>query len=233
MAGFKSIVVLSDIHAPYNHPDLVAFCKYLDKKYKPDKVLCLGDEVDNHSWSFHDPDPELLSPGAELETAINRLKPLMKMWPDMDIMESNHGSMVYRKQKAHGLPVGLFKSYREILGAPKGWKWHEDLTLKASDGMPIYFCHGRSKNVLKLSQSLGMSCIQGHYHEDFSVHYWGNSMGLYWAATAGCLIEKSSLAFAYGKLNLKRPIIGTICIKQGHPVFEAMLLDKTGRWIDR
>jgi hypothetical protein len=201
--SYKSIVCLSDIHAPYNHPDIIPFFRYLDKKYKPDKVVCLGDEVDGHSWSYHEPDPALPNPDNEMEQAIRRLQPVYKIWEEVDVLESNHGSLIIRKKKTHKLPKQAFRSYRETIQAPKGWKWHEDLILKANDGNPIYFCHGRAKNVLKLGMSLGMSCVQGHYHEDFSVQYWGNSLGLYWAVTAGCLIEKSSLAFAYNKLNLK------------------------------
>lgn len=228
---FKSILVIPDQHFPYNHPDILAFLKAVKKKYRPDKIVNLGDELDYHSISFHDHDPDLLSPSDELQTAIARITPLYKLFPEMDLLESNHGSLVFRKGKAHGIPRHVFKSYREVLGAPDKWKWHPDLTLKMSNGQFVYFCHGKSAQGLKLSQSIGMCTVQGHYHEKFEIQYWGNSLGLFWSVMGGCLIENDSLAFAYNKLNLKRPIIGCVVIVNGLPILVPMVLNKSGRWI--
>lgn len=231
--GFKNILILSDLHYPFCHPDTVAFLKAIKNKYKPDKVISLGDEVDFHGINFHYHDPDLPSPGDELNVAIRRLQPLYKLFPKMDLVESNHGSMVFRKALANGLPKKLFKNYREVIDAPKGWHWHDELIVKMSDGNSVYICHGKSSDSLKLSQSMGMSCVQGHFHEKFEVRYWGNKMGLFWGCIAGCLIENKSLAFAYNKLNLKRPVIGTILIKEGHPIMLPMVLDKRGRWVGK
>lgn len=226
----KSILVISDQHFPYNHPDIIPFLRALKKKYRPDLVINLGDELDYHAISFHDSDPDLLGPSDELQTAINRISPLYKLFPKMTILESNHGSLVYRKGKAHGLPRHVLKSYREVLGAPEGWKWVPDLTVQMSNGQWLYCCHGRSAQGLKLSQSMGMSTIQGHFHEKFELQYWGNSLGLYFSIIAGCLIENDSLAFAYNKLNLKRPVIGMCGVFEGIPKLLPMILNKNGRW---
>lgn len=230
MSRNKAVLILSDMHYPYNHADIIAFLAALKKKYKFDKVVSVGDELDFHALSFHDSDPDLMSPGDELETAINRLKPLYKLFPKVDLVDSNHGSMVYRRQKAHGIPRRAIKSYRDVIEAPKGWHWHDDLTINLCNGQSVYICHGRQKNGMNLSQSQGMSCVQGHYHENFEVRYWGNSLSLNWSMMVGCLIEKDSLAFAYNKLNLKRPIIGCGGIIDGLPRLFPMVLRKNGRW---
>ena len=227
---YKSILVISDTHFPYNHPDVIAFLRHLKQKHKPDKIVHIGDEIDWHSISFHDHDPDLMSPSDELQTAINRLKPLYKLFPCVDVMESNHGSLVYRMGKVHGLPRAVFKSYREVIEAPKGWQWHRDLILKSSNGQQIYFCHGLSADGLKLSQSMGMCVTQGHFHEKFEIRYWGNKLGLYWSAMIGCLVDDSTLAFEYNKVNLKRPLIGCLVIRDGLPVLEPMVLKANGRW---
>lgn len=229
----KSILVISDSHFPYNHPDIVAFLKALKDKYKFDRVINIGDEIDHHSISFHTPNPDLFSPGDELKTAIARLKPIYELFPKVDVLESNHGSLVYRKQKHAGLSRHVFKSYREILDAPKGWNWHFELVIKASNGMPIYFHHGKSGSGIKLSQAMGMSVVQGHFHETMSIQYWANPLGLYWSMQVGCLIEKSTMAFEYCQNNLKRPLIGCGVILNGHPKLEPMVLDINGRWIKR
>ena len=231
---FDVILTISDLHSPYGHPDTHAFLKRLKTKYiskaKRPAVVVGGDEIDGHSWSFHDADPDLMAPGDELKTGINRLKPIIDLFPKAYVLESNHGSLFYRKLKSHGLPRHILKSYRAVVEAPKTWNWVPELTLKMSNGRFVYFCHGKTTNVLKLSQSMGMSCVQFHFHEKFAVQYWANSLGLYWAAQAGCLIEDSSLAFAYNKLNINRPLIGTVVIVNGYPILEPMILKPGGRW---
>jgi hypothetical protein len=228
--GFKSILIISDTHFPYNHPDTINFLGALKKKYKPDKVVHIGDEIDGHSISFHASDPDLLSPGDELQTAINRLSPLYKMFPKVDLVESNHGSLVYRKGKVFGLPRNVFKSYREVLQAPKDWHWHFDLTLKTSLGEKVYFCHGKTSAHAKLSQSMSMSTVQGHFHERFEIIHWANPNGVFFDMRVGCLIDDDSLAFNYNNTNLKRPIIGCGLIIDGKPKLALMRLNKDGRW---
>lgn len=231
MSRYKSVLVISDMHYPYNHPDIIDFFIGLIKKYKFDKVISVGDELDFHALSFHDSDPDLMSAGDELQTSINRLKPIYKLFPEVELVDSNHGSMVYRRQKAHGLPRSVIKSYRDVIEAPKGWSWSEDLLLKINDGSNVYVCHGKNADILKLSMSMGMSCIQGHYHEKFEIRYWGNKLGLFWGMMVGCLIENSSMAFAYNKLNLKRPVIGCGGIINSQPRLFPMVLNGRGRWI--
>ena len=226
----KSVLIISDTHFPYQHPDTIAFLTAIKKKHKPDRVVHIGDEIDGHAISFHPSDPDLASPGDELALAIQRLQPLYRLFPKVDVVESNHGSLVYRKGKVHGIPRFVFKSYREVIQAPKGWRWHFDLTLKMSNGNDVYFCHGKSSQPGKLSQSMGMSTVQGHFHEQFSINYWANPNGLYFDMKVGCLIHDDSLAFSYNNTNLKRPLIGTGIIIDGHPVLIPMVLDKKGRW---
>ena len=233
MAGFKSVLIISDQHYPYHHPDIIKFLSALKNKYKFDKIVNIGDEIDGHAMSFHDSDPDLMSAGDELKAAIECMKPLYKLFPKMDLVESNHGSMVYRRQKAHGIPRSVIKSYRDILQAPKGWRWHNELVLKMNDGSNVYFCHGKIQDVLKHSMSMGMSVVTGHFHEKFCIQYWGNKLGLYWGMIVGSLIQNSSSAFAYNKINLKRPIIGCGGIINGQPILFPMVLDKNGRWIGK
>lgn len=227
----KRVLILGDLHFPFHHIDTFNFIKAIKKKYNPDKVISIGDETDQHSWSFHEHNPLLPNPEEELSRAKADIQKLNVLFPKMDILESNHGSLVYRKQVAAGLPRGVFKTYNEIYDIDKGWTWHRDLTIKLSDGSYCYFCHGKSADVLKTSQSMGMSTVQGHYHEKFSIQYWGNSLGLYFAAQTGCLVDDDSLAMEYNKTNLKRPLIGSLIILDGHPKLLPMVLNRKGRWI--
>ena len=227
---YESMLIVSDPHFPYQHKDIVPFLKHLKKKYKPDLVVFTGDEVDYHAISFHDSDPDLMSAGYELEAAIEELQPIYKLFPEAKIMESNHGSLVLRKALANGLPQKVLRPYNEILEAPDGWEWMFDLTVQTPLG-PVYFHHSKGANVLKNSQAMGMSFVQGHHHESFCIQYWGNPNALMFGMTVGCLVDPDSLALAYNKNNLKRPVIGTGLIIKGIPILEPMILGEDGRWI--
>jgi len=218
------ILFISDMHLPYGHPNTLPFLKMLKERYEPTRVICLGDELDHSGLSFHDSDPDLFSAGHELEKALPIIKELEGMFPKMDLIDSNHGSMVYRKAKHHGVPRRYIKSYNEVLGVGEDWVWHMDLVLDLPDGQKVYVHHGKTSEAIKTSQLMGMSHVCGHYHESFGIKYWSTPMGLYFGMNTGCLIDDKSLAYAYNKVNTKRPIIGTGLIIDGIPVLEAMPL---------
>lgn len=229
----QRVLLISDLHIPYNHQDSLEFLQHLKDKYNPTRVICLGDELDKHSLSFHLSNPDLPSAGDELRKALPTIEKLHDMFPVMDILASNHGSMIYRKAEANGLPKAYIRSYNEVLGVDHNWVWHDDLTIKLPNGQSCYGHHGKSADVLKLSQTMGMSSFQGHYHEAFSVKFWANPNGLYFALQTGCLVDNDSLAFNYNNVNLKKPIIGTALIIDSLPVLEPMVLDTNNRWIYR
>lgn len=225
------ILLISDLHIPYHHQDAIAFLSHLKEKYNPTRVICLGDEVDGHALSFHDSDPDLPSAGDEIRQALPVIAELFKIFPQMDILESNHGSLVWRKAKVFGIPKHYIKSYNEVLGVDSGWKWSFDLTVDLPNGQKCYMHHGKTSNIIQLSQQMGMNATQGHYHETFKIDYWGNSTGLYWGMQCGCLIDDDKLAFNYNNVNIKRPILGTGLIIDSMPVLEPMVMDKNARWI--
>lgn len=225
----KVHLIIGDLHAPYMHKDAVRFLKAVKAKYKPTEVVFMGDEVDAHATSYHEHDPDLDSAGIELTKAIKQLQPLYKLFPKAVVIESNHGSLVYRKAMTAGLPAAVLKGYREILQAPKGWTWKMDHILQTALG-DVYCHHGKSATHEKLSKNMAMSAIQGHYHNKFYISYWSSPNALYWDANAGCLVDNKSRAFAYGKNNLQKPIVGCMVIIEGIPQLIPMFLLKDGRW---
>ena len=182
--------------------------------------------------SFHDSDPDLPSAGDELKLSIPVIKQLEKMFPKMDLLDSNHGSLVFRRAYKHGIPKAYIKKYNDFLQVGKGWKWHDDLIIDTPLGK-VYFCHGKTPDILKLAQSMGMSCVSGHYHSLMGVRYYGNSLGLYFGLQVGCMIDSKSLAFRYNKVQKARPIIGCSVIQNGLQIIEPFIKDKSGKWIGR
>ena len=225
--------IISDLHAPYQHPDALDFIKRIKTTYGLAKWVCMGDESDKQALSFHPSDADLFSAGHEHIEAKAFLTHLAKLLPILDILESNHGSMLMRKALLHGIPLSYLKTYNEVYEVPDTWQWHFEMTIKLDNSQHVYFHHGKSADVFKLSQAQSMCAVQGHYHEKFNIHYWGNSLGLYWGMQTGCLIDPKSLAFAYNKNNLNRPILGTGVIIDDQPLLLPMVLDKRGRWVGR
>ena len=224
------ILFISDLHAPYQHKDAIAFLAAIKKKYKPSRIINVGDEVDYHAMSFHASDPDLDSASVELERASATMQQLERIFPKMELVNSNHGSMVYRKAKVNGMPRHVLKGYNEILGVGEGWVWTNDIHLVEEN---IFVCHGRKKNSEMYAKQMGCNVVQGHYHEDFRIGYTQAPMNIVWGMNVGCLIDDKELAFAYNKVNPNAPVIGCgICVN-GVPQLIPMIMDTKGNWDGR
>lgn len=225
------ILVIPDLHVPYQHKDAFDFLEKTKEILKPTLVICLGDELDWHAMSFHDSDADLFSAGHELQKSQAQISYLYELFPEMKLLTSNHGSMAYRRMKHHGMPRHLLKSYREVLQVGDGWTWHDKIILDMPNGSKCMFVHSLGADILRVSQSMGMSVVCGHHHSQFEIRYWQNDTHLNFAITSGCLIDDNSYAFAYNKLQPKRPIMGVTFIDNGLPSLIPMLVDNENNWI--
>ncbi len=229
---YKNNIVLciSDLHAPFMHPDTVKFLAAVKRKYKPDRVVLLGDEADKHALSYHESNPDLMSAGDELKETIKALKPIYKLFPVAEIIDSNHGSLAYRKAMSAGIPKKYIRDYRDVLDAPDGWNWHAYLTLTLSNGEQCFFHHGLSSNILKVVREYSINVVSGHFHNSAGVQYASTPDKLLWGLQVGCSIDDKSLAFEYNKTTLGRPLIGHGIIIDGLPHWLPMVLNRKGRW---
>jgi predicted phosphodiesterase len=228
----KRILVISDMHLPYQHKDSIKFLKEIKKEFRPDKIVNIGDLLDFHAISMHDSNPDLYSAGMELDKAKEYIKVLEDIFPEVIEVDSNHSSLVYRRALKYGMSKQFLKPYGEFLGTRK-WKWIDDLTLTMSNGQRCFFTHGRSADVLKVSQTMGMNCVQGHYHTKFLISYWANPDNLFFAMNVGCLINQKSMAFSYAKNFKTRFILGCGIILNGIPRLLPMVINKKGDWIGK
>lgn len=231
---YSCILHVPDQHAPYNHPDMIPFLKAVQKAFPIDLVVNAGDELDMHAMSFHDSDPNLDSAGPELERGKIIMEQLHKVFPNMLVCSSNHGSMAYRKAKAHGLPVQFIRRYRDVIfpehGAP-GWSWAFEWIVRTPLG-DVKFKH-QSAGILADAAHNRCNLMVGHSHGLFSTEYCASTDYLYWGAYGGCLIDNTSYAFAYGKQSKNKPIVGCTIILNGRPMQIPMALNSEGRWIGK
>lgn len=229
--GYNSVLFISDTHNPYHHKDTYEFLKQLKKKYKPDLVVHMGDELDWHTISFHDSDPDLsYSPSSELEAAIDTIHDdIASLFPKVQVCNSNHGSLVYRRAFAHGLPKSVIKPWKEVLELPK-WDWHDKIIVPTSSGKWLAV-HGKSAVSGKLSRASNMHTIEGHFHTKFEITTWKGTFGpRKFAVKTGCMVDNDSLAFAYNKANVEDVLLGHTVVINGLPKLLPMIMNDENRW---
>lgn len=214
----KRVLVISDLHIPYSVAGYTKFLKHLKDKFNPEIVISIGDEIDYHAMSFHDSDTDLFSAGHELDRAIIELQEgLHKLFPKMYLLESNHGSMILRRAKHHGIPIRTLKPLPDLYETPQ-WTWHEEILLQTNAGR-VYLCHGKSGTYGKLVKEMGASTIQGHFHGKFELTYHRSVLANRYSMFVGCLVDTESLAMAYGRNHTIKPILGCGGIRaNGEPI---------------
>lgn len=220
------------MHFPFHHKDIFDFYTQLKKEIKPDLVVCIGDEVDGHAWSYHESEIDSYGVDKEFEMALECMHRFYKIFPKVHCLESNHTSLHLRKQKTAKIPNAFIKSYKEAFEAPPGWHWHSTFKPYMSNGEQVFFHHGMGANAYNNAKDLGISMVQGHHHgrleavQQFCPFIGKTLFGM----TVGCGIDTKAYAFRYGKDAAKKPKIGCGAILNGSPVLFPMLLNKHGRW---
>lgn len=218
------ILVYGDLHFPFHDKRAFDFLAQLKDEYQPDRVVDLGDTADAYSFSRYPKSPSAMSASEEIKKLRKCVGTLASIFPRVEVMKSNHTDRLYSKATISGIPRELIVSYKELLGAPEGWKFHKDLTLTVDKTREkIYFCHERGSDVYRLAKSMGMSAVMGHQHNSFGLQYFSNPIKTMFAAQCGSLISDKGYAFAYNKANLFRPMKGAIIIVDGVPELKRLV----------
>lgn len=227
------LLVLGDLHAPYHHRDAFAFMQALRDEFEPDEVVHIGDEIDWASQNYHEKVPGIPNPVEEFRLVRKEMAKLHDLFPEMVVIHSNHGNLPSRKAQTIGFPPEFLRSKNDLYGLPDDWEHRFDYTVKLPKGESVYICHGRTGNVVNLSKNIGNNAIQGHYHSKMGVTFYGTPERLMWGAQTGCLVDKDSLAMAYGKNSAALPLLGSLVVLDGVPIVIPMRLKKSGRWDGR
>ena len=231
----ESALVIGDTHEPYGHPDYPHFCKAVQEAYDLEHVLHVGDVVDFHASSYHESDPDLMSPGDELRAARKRLKIWSDYFPDMVISEGNHCTMPARKAKSAGLPADIVRRPNEYLETPETWVWVRDFVrFTIGPEIKCIMQHAWSGSPTAGLKEINNSCVlAGHNHSQMWVLWKTNDCDdrKFWLQP-GTGIDKGHPAFAYGKKGAKDIIeLGCGMIINGTPYTIPMYTDDRGRWI--
>ena len=187
------VLVIGDLHAPFTIKGYLKHCKRVQRDTNPNKIVLIGDVIDNHYSSFHESDPDGMSAGCELNAAIKKLKPWYKAFPKATVTIGNHDRIVARKAMSAGLSNAWIRDMNEALGVPN-WKFVESTKI---DG--VRYCHGDGKKASQRAIKDMESVVQGHHHSECYVQWHTGAHAKVFGMQIGNGIDKDSYAMAYGK----------------------------------
>ena len=209
--------IVADLHEPFSHPNYFQFCKDTFRKYRVDKVVIIGDEVDQHALSFFEHNADGMSAGDELDAARQCLQKWYKKWPDADVCLGNHSLRHMRVAAKHGIPVKYMRDFSDVFGVP-GWNY--DYNHK-HDG--VLYTHGTGvsgKNAaLNLAIQKRQSVVIGHIHAYAGVAWHCNDDSRIFGMNVGAGIDIGAYAFVYGRDFPVRPVLGCGVVIDGHDAF--------------
>lgn len=219
------VLAIGDLHEPFTHPRYLKHCIDVGNRWKCDKVVFMGDEADNHAISYHEKNPDGHSAGHELAATKKKLAKWFTAFPVALVCISNHGSLFYRKGVTHGLPAEIFRSYAEIWGAPRSWRWE---LRHVVDG--VQYIHGTGFSgqlgAVNAAKKHRQSTVIGHIHSHGGVLWSASNKDLLFGLNAGCGIDPTAYAFEYGKDFPERPTLGCGVVIDGKAaVFEPMKME--------
>lgn len=230
--GKARVLIIPDLQEPFSHDDTMPFLRWVKKKYSPDLVVNIGDEVDFHALGDWDHDPDGYSAGHELKMALERLDEHYYLFPNTMVCTSNHTARPFRRAFKHGIPKAFLRDYHEFLKAPKGWVWRDQWEI---DG--ILYEHGEGfsgpSGAINCALKNGAPTVIGHIHSHAGIQYQANAQQIIYGFNVGCLIDRHKYAFRYGRHMRHKPILGCGIVDKGVPMYLPMLLDSRGKWIKR
>ena len=224
MKAKKRVGIIGDTHAPYTHPDYLDFCLETFDSWECDTFVHIGDIIDHHSLSFHDSEPVLKGAHGEMLDARDVLKPWYEAFPKLTITGGNHDLIPSRQLKKIGMDAEVWmKPLDQVYQFPRGWKIVDTATI---DG--VLYHHGYTANGVngfrRDAEQRMCRTVTGHAHGNCGISASASEHRLVWGMAVGCGIDNKSMAFAYGKHLLKKPILGCGVVILGEPHISYMQL---------
>jgi len=212
----QRILVIGDLHEPFTLDGYLAFCKDQYQKHGCNRVIFIGDIIDNHYSSYHEQDPDGMSAGEELEYSIKKIKKWYKAFPNADVIIGNHDRMAYRKAQSSGLSKKWIRAYDEVLGTPK-WNFTERVVY---DG--VQYVHGEGGTARTKAKNDLMSTVQGHIHTQAYTEWMVGANFKIFGMQVGCGVDSENYAMAYAKAY-KKQAIGCGIVIGGHTAINELM----------
>jgi len=197
----ENVLVIGDLHEPFCLDGYFEFCSDAYDKYNCNKVVFIGDIIDNHYSSFHESDPDGMAAGQELDFAVNRLKKWYERFPDAYVTIGNHDRIMMRKAMSSGLSRRWIRDYNQVLEVPN-WKFVDEISIA-----DVTYVHGEGGTAKTRVKQDMESIVQGHLHTQAYIEWTVGPRHRCFGMQVGCGIDRHSYAMAYAKSG-KKPVIG-------------------------
>ena len=174
-------------------------------RFDCNKVIFIGDIIDNHYPSYHETDPDGMGGGDELELTVKKISKWYDMFPKADVCLGNHDRIIMRKAFSNGISTRWIKGLDEVLGTP-GWNFELDFEYDN-----VVYTHGEGGGGINgaLSKALNKrkSIVQGHWHTESHIRWNVSDFDRLFAMQVGCGVDDKAYSMAYAKNNIKKSII--------------------------
>jgi metallophosphoesterase superfamily enzyme len=208
----NNVLVIGDLHEPFCLDGYLEHCVETYKKYNCNKVVFIGDIIDNHASSYHETDPDGYNAGKELKLAIQRIKQWYQAFPKATVIIGNHDRIIMRKAYSAGVSKMWIKDYSEVLGVP-GWNFVESIEIDN-----VLYIHGEGGEARARVRRDLQSIVQGHLHTKCYVDWIVGSKFKLFGMQVGCGIDHKQYAMAYAKENAKPAIACGVVLNGQTPI---------------
>ena len=212
----RRILVIGDLHTPFDLDEYHQHCVDTYNKWNCNQVIFIGDVIDNHYSSYHETDADGMGGADELDLAIDRLKRYYKSFPVADVVIGNHDRMIMRKAQTSSIPTKWIKAYKDVLEVPK-WNFTERVEYDQ-----VQYIHGEAGTARTKSKADMQSTVQGHLHTQAYCEYTVGRNFKIFGMQVGCGIDFSSYAMAYAKAG-KKPAVGCGVVIGGKTAINCMM----------
>ncbi len=210
------VLVIGDLHEPFCLEGYFNFCVDVYKNYGCNRVVFIGDVVDNHASSYHDTIPDGFSASTELDLAIFKLESWYKAFPKADWIIGNHDRIIGRKAVTAAISDRWVRDYNQVLEVPN-WNMHEELVI---DG--VQYIHGEGGTARARAKKDLMSTVQGHYHPQAYTEYVVGKTYKIFGMQVGCGVDSKSYAMHYAK-NFPKQAIGCGVVINGTQAINVLM----------
>lgn len=219
------VLVIGDTHCPGMLPKYPAFLAKVHERYKCNRVVHIGDLVDNAAISYHEKHPGISSAPEEYKRARKQVKALASRFPKVDLVLGNHDALTTRQAASAGLLPEWLRDFNDLWGLPQ-WKVHSRFGYIEIDG--VRYEHGDAGKqgqfaAVKTSRARFQSVVSGHCHSEGGVWWTANGQAKVFGMNVGTGVDHDLLQFEYGKKFTAKPIVGCGVVIDGKlPIFIPM-----------
>ena len=204
----NNVLVIGDIHVPFEHKGYLDFCKEQYEKYNCNRVVFIGDIIDNHYSSYHETDADGMGGGEELNLSIKKIAEWYKAFPNAVVLWGNHERIIMRKAQTSAIPTKWIKRYKDVLEVPK-WDFKDRIVIDN-----VQYVHGEAGTARTKCKADLMSTVQGHLHTQAYTEWFVGVNYKIFGMQVGSGIDSDSYAMAYAKRG-KKPAIGCGIVLNG------------------